>query len=166
MLKRSNLFALLFAFSVSLQMDLRVHAQSCSKSLQFLPCRVPFDWKFRDTCAHDGTLLCNPPSGHVSAGGKQTITLKARAGIPDVVTTIALFEVAHFEPVAVAVTIEGVYGAVAASLPRMPDAEWPETLERAMVGMQHGSRLLAATMKLGNKATKETVSRPGERAVL
>lgn len=135
--------------------------------MQFVSCRVPFDWKFSDSCAaRDGTLLCTPPSGHVPTGGKQTITLKARAGIPDVVTMIAHFEVAHFEPVAVAVTIEGVYGAVAASLPRMPDAEWPEAVERAALGMQHGSRLLAATMKLGNRAAKETVSRPGACADL
>jgi hypothetical protein len=48
------------------------------------------------------------------------VNLKILAGIPDRVHEVVHFEVAHFEPIAVSIEIDGMYAAVAMSLPRCP----------------------------------------------
>ena len=121
------------------------------------PCRVAFDWKFNSTTiAADGLLTNSPSSGHVAAGSKQTVTLKVRPGIPERIKADAFFEIAHFDPVRVHITVEGVYASLATSLPRIPEPEWPSTVQRALEKIQdNGSRLLEAALRKDRKAGRD-----------
>ena len=133
-------------------------AQTARLGKRLCACRVPFDWRFSDAAAErKGMLSCSPASGHVPAGAKQVIQLRVRPGVPDVVHATALFEVAHFEPVAVTVTIEGEYSTVATSLPRLPEADWADVVQRAGASLQEsGSRLLLASGKRVGSSTSRT----------
>lgn len=121
---------------------------------------MAFDWRFNSTAiAAGGLLASSAPSGHVAAGSKQTITLRARPGIPERVQAEAFFEIAHFDPVRVSVTVEGVYASLATSLPRAPADEWPGTVARALGSIRdHGSRLLEAVLRKDRKAARELKS--------
>jgi hydrocephalus-inducing protein len=121
---------------------------------------VAFDWQFNaGTIASHATLQSFPSKGHIPAGGKQIIALKARPGIPERVQAVAHFEVAHFEPVPVTLTVEGVYASVATSLPRILPDNWMQVVLRAAQTIMHrGDCLLDAVLKLAHEAPKDIKS--------
>lgn len=86
-------------------------------------CRVPFDWKYDGaSLKRSSSVQCTPTSGTLSAGTKQVLNLKIVAGVPDRVHEVIHFEVAHFEPIAVNIQVDGMYSFVALSIPRLPQS--------------------------------------------
>ena len=75
-------------------------------------------------------VSATPAEGVVEGRGMRPIALKIRPGIPAIVDECFTVEVAHFEPVRVAVRGEGTYHCVALSLPRLVDDEDAEFYER------------------------------------
>lgn len=102
------------------------------------------------------------------------MTLKVRAGIPDRITETVYFEVAHFDPRPVTISVEGIYAALGMSLPRVPKDDWPELVASGLQLLEeNGSRLIVlATQKKaaarGPAAAAKpapTPERPGTLAV-
>lgn len=111
--------------------------------------RVAFDWKYTGgTLPSHASLQSFPSQGHIPAGGKQVVTLKASPGIPELFHAVASFEVAHFDPVHVNVSVEGVYASVATSLPRILPETWTGVVSHAAQSIVHrGSRLTDTVLK-------------------
>lgn len=118
-------------------------------------CRVPLDWKSSIARLSRPTICaCSPAAGTVAPGGKQTVTLTIRAGVPEKLAETVLFELAHFEPVLVTISLEGVCAAIGLSLARAPDDAWATTLQEAYEFLvTHGTRLFATGNKKGQSAS-------------
>jgi hypothetical protein len=123
--------------------------------------RVAFDWKFTgSTLPPHASLQSFPSLGHIPAKGKQVITLKASPGIPELVHAVASFEVAHFDPVHVAMSVEGVYASVATSLPRILQETWTQAVSRAAQSIVHrGGRFAEAVLKREQRTARDV--KPG-----
>lgn len=119
-------------------------------------CRVPFDWKYNAaSLMRAGSVLCTPTSGTLAAGAKQVLNLKIIAGVPDRVTEVIYFEVAHFEPVAVTIQADGMFNFVALSIPRLPSSNTPEKLDAAAKTLlSKGSILLDMIAQRDHKVLK------------
>lgn len=121
-----------------------------------MACRVPFYWKCNMSyLKRSGSVLCTPSSGTLGSGAKQVLNLKIVAGIPDRVHEVIYIEVAHFEPVAVHVQVDGMYYPVALSIPRLASSHAPEKLEAAAHTLTHkGSILLDMIAQKDQKVLK------------
>lgn len=119
-------------------------------------CRVPFDWKYNSShLKRPGSVMCTPTIGTLVGGAKQVLNLKIVAGVPDKVNEVIYIEVAHFEPVAVSVQVDGMYSAVALSIPRLAASITPEKLAAAAdTLLSKGSTLLEMIAQKDHKVLK------------
>eukprot|EP00892_Ulva_mutabilis_P006441 jgi/Ulvmu1/4169/UM019_0148.1 len=96
------------------------------------PSEVPFEWRYNGkSVARPIVHACIPAHGTVQPGGKQMVTLKIKAGLPQIMQQVICFEVAHFEPITIPVHIEGIYTSIALSLPRSSEGAWLQRVQRA-----------------------------------
>jgi hypothetical protein len=125
-------------------------------------CRVPFDWKYNGSALKRArSVLCSPTTGTLAAGAKQVVNLKIVAGIPDRVNEVIYFEVAHFEPVAVNIKVDGMYSSVALSIPRVPSSYTPEKLAAAAdTLLTKGSVLMDMISQKDQKVLKKIQGAP------
>lgn len=119
-------------------------------------CRVQFDWKYNgSSLKRSGSVLCTPTTGTLASGTKQVLNLKITAGVPNRVNEVVYFEVAHFEPVAVTIQVDGIYSFVALSIPRLPPSNTPEKLAAAAdTLLNKGSMLLDMIAQRDHKVLK------------
>ncbi|CAM9222413.1 unnamed protein product, partial [Heterosigma akashiwo] len=112
------------------------------------PGKVAFPYKVRtDRVSLPGLLEVTPATGTVAAGDKQRVAVRFRPGVPQRFKETLVLEVAHFEPVELPVYGQGIYTAVALSLPRLdpllpdrlrrrhPTPEWGRLLDAARRGL-------------------------------
>ena len=103
--------------------------------------------------------------GTLPAGQKETLRLKVRPGIPEMLNEVLLFEIGPFEPVPVKINVEGVYGGFYLTIPRAPsdEAKFMEAMEQAQhtIGID-GPKLGISPMPVDRRARSVAPTvRPG-----
>ena len=139
---------------------------SCALMAAFLGCRVPVEWHYNSMASELADVLtCTPASGTVPAHSKQSISVRVSPGVPAKLAAVARFDIAHFDPVRVPISVEGQSGALAASLPRQADETWASELDAAAATLQQQRQqeLLASVQRPHNQAGSRHGSRPGAR---
>lgn len=97
-----------------------------------------------------------PVHGTIQPGENQIVTLKVRPGAPCIIREVVHFEIAHFEPIAVYIHVEGVYTSVALSLPRPDEASRTDQAYRACARLQaSGSAVLQRILQKDSKYLKQ-----------
>lgn len=91
--------------------------------------RVPYTYTIEADPAlmrPGGGLLLSTTAGRIAPGEKVRVDVRLRPGVPGPVAASINLTVAHFQPVAIAVTADAVFGSVACELPLddEDDAEW------------------------------------------
>ncbi len=82
-------------------------------------------------------------------------------GIPERLLETVLVELAHFDPIAVQVAVEGVYPAMLLSLPRVPDPLFESCLEEARSGVTATTIALLGSLTAGPEGgDAATTARP------
>ncbi|KAK9824158.1 hypothetical protein WJX72_008157 [[Myrmecia] bisecta] len=116
--------------------------------------RVPFLYKVNTSgLSRPDIVEVSPASGSVGPGQKETIRFRVTIGVPERMRETVVFEVAHFEPVAVSIAGEGVFPNIAFALPRVKDDVMAANLAQAQLNLG-GSRSSSPMMKQAAKSHK------------
>lgn len=131
------------------------------------PGKVAFPFRVKThSLTRLGVLEVAPTKGTLQAGERVTLRLQITAGIPDRIDEYIALEVAHFEPIRIAVVGEGIYQSVALSLPRNVDDAFAPFLEEARrLLRQEGPRAsLPASLREGVQLPPKTAAGSGRSA--
>ena len=113
--------------------------------------RVEYSFAVRgDLLSRAEVLHVSPASGTVPAGSKQRITVVMRPHVPGPVEEFLVVEVAHFPPVELPVTGEGVYPVLSLGLPRVVAAQWAGACAEAVSELQSRAEKLQAAAQDAN----------------
>ncbi len=107
--------------------------------------KVEYSFAVRDDLlSRPGVLQVSPATGTVPAGSKQRITVTMRPQVPGPVEEFLVVEVAHFPPVELPVTGEGVYPVLSLGLPRVVIPQWAGACAEAVATLQNRAEKLQA----------------------
>ena len=93
--------------------------------------RVTFPFKVNVKEMERDVLQVFPSEGSLASGESMTFTLAFSPGIPEKIFETFTVDVAHFEPIEIAIRGEGVFQMIALSLPRDVDDEAEKFIEEA-----------------------------------
>ena len=94
--------------------------------------KIPFRVNTK-SLSRQALLSVTPKEGEVGGDDACHINFAIRPGIPDKIDECVTLEVAHFEPIRIPITGEGIYGCVAMSLPRAMSDEYAVYVEEARI---------------------------------
>ena len=94
--------------------------------------KIPFRVNTK-SLSRQALLSVTPKEGDVEGGDSCHINFAIRPGIPEKIDEVVTLEVAHFEPIRIPITGEGIYGCVAMSLPRALSDEYAVYVEEARI---------------------------------
>jgi len=113
--------------------------------------RVEYSFAVRsDLVTRENALQVSPPHGTVPAGSKQRITVTMRPHVPGPVEEFLVVEVAHFPPVELPVTGEGVYPVLSMGLPRVVVPQWAHACAQAVSELQSRAEKLQSAAREAN----------------
>ena len=98
-------------------------------------------------------LDISPTRGKLAAGEKVTLKMHITAGIPEKIAEFITLEVAHFEPIRIEIVGEGVYPAVALSLPRDVDDAFTPYVQEARALLLSSTQAPSAPGSVGQSGS-------------
>ncbi|GMH35419.1 hypothetical protein BSKO_03287 [Bryopsis sp. KO-2023] len=125
--------------------------------------KVPFDFCVNlKSLSRKGIVDCVPSIGRVGPGHKEAVRFKVCPGLPVKLDETVYFELGHFDPIPIKVSVEGVYPTGVLTLPRAKDDTYQEFLDDA----QQRLIQLGPKIRLLPKSPKSIASRasPSQRS--
>ena len=92
--------------------------------------KVPFEYSINlDSLQRPGILEVTPAQGKVGASEKAKVSMKITPGIPDYLEEVIQVEIAHYDPILLKLSAQGIYPALLFHLPRPEDPKHAELID-------------------------------------